>query len=153
LGGASALLGGSPLPVEALVLEAVYPTLKEAVVNRISIRLGSVLAPVLSQLLLWQVEPRLGFDPFQLNPIDRIGRVTAPILLIAGSEDRHTSLEESKALFQAAGHPKDLWVVNGAAHQSFHRFAGAEYEHRVLEFFGKHLRATAAQEGHEAGAE
>ncbi len=153
LGGASALLGGSPLPVEALVLEAVYPTLKEAVVNRISIRLGSVLAPVLSQLLLWQVEPRLGFDPFQLNPIDRIGRVTAPILLIAGSEDRHTSLEESKALFQAAGHPKDLWVVNGAAHQSFHRFAGAEYERRVLEFFEKHLRATAAQDGHEADTE
>ncbi len=147
LGGASALLGESPLPVEALVLEAVYPSLKEAVVNRISMRLGSFLAPILSQLLLWQVEPRLGFDPFKLNPIDRIGRVTAPIFLIAGSEDRHTSLEESKALFQAAGHPKDLWVVNGAAHQSFHRFAGAEYERRLLEFFDKHLGGTAAQQG------
>ncbi len=153
LGGASALLGERPLPVEALVLEAVYPTLKEAVVNRISIRLGSFLAPILSDLLLWQLEPRLGFDPFKLNPIDRIGRVTAPILLIAGSEDRHTPLEESRALFQAAAHPKDLWVVNGAAHQSFHRFAGPEYERRLLEFFHKHLGATADQHGHEADAE
>lgn len=145
LGGASALLGESPLPVEALVLEAVYPTLEEAVVNRISMRLGSFLAPILSRLLLWQVEPRLGFDPFELNPIDRIGSVTAPILLIAGSEDRHTSLTESKALFQAASHPKDLWVVEGAAHQSFHRFAPAEYERRVLEFFDQNLGAAAAQ--------
>ena len=39
-GGAAALLGSEPLAVDALVLEAVYPTLREAVVNRISIRLG-----------------------------------------------------------------------------------------------------------------
>jgi fermentation-respiration switch protein FrsA (DUF1100 family) len=150
LAGASALLGDEPLPIDALVLEAVYPTLEKAVVNRISMRLGSFLAPALSQVLLWQVETRLGFDPFKLNPIEGIGGVAAPILLIAGSEDRHTTLEESKALFQAAGRPKDLWVVKGAAHQSFHRFAGAEYERRILEFLGKHLRATAVQQGHEA---
>ena len=141
---AGGALHAATLPVEALVLESVYPTLEEAVVNRISMRLGSFLAPILSQLLLWQVEPILGFDPFKLNPIDRIGRVTAPILLIAGSEDRHTSLEESKALFEAAGQPKDLWVVKGAAHQGFHRFDRAEYERRVLEFFDEHLAAAAA---------
>jgi fermentation-respiration switch protein FrsA (DUF1100 family) len=139
LAGASALLGDAPLPVDALVLEAVYPTLERAVANRIAIRLGPALAPVLARLLLWQVEPRLGFDPFALNPVDAIGRAGAPILLIAGSEDRHTTLAESRALFEAARPPKDLWVVEGAAHQSFHRFAGAEYEQRVLTFFAEHL--------------
>lgn len=139
LGGASALLGEEPLPVDALVLEAVYPTLEEAVVNRISIRLGSLVAPFLSKLLLWQIEPRLGFDPFELNPIDRIHRVTAPILLIAGSEDRHTPLAESQALFEAAHQPKALWVLQGAAHQNFYGFAAAEYQRRVLEFFHAHL--------------
>ena len=47
-------------------------------------RLGSLVAPALSRLLLWQVEPRLGFDPFALNPIERVGLAGAPILLIAG---------------------------------------------------------------------
>jgi len=149
LAGASALLGKERLPIDALILEAVYPTLERAVVNRISLRLGSYLSPFLSpffsKLLLWQVESRLGFDPFELNPIDRIGDVGAPILLIAGSEDRHTPLAESKALFQAARQPKELWVVEGAAHVSFHRFAAAEYERRVLEFLDKHLRGTPAR--------
>ena len=140
LAGASALLGREPLPVDALVLEAVYPTLEAAVENRIAIRLGSPLAPLLSRLLLWQIEPRLGFDPFDLNPIEAIGRSQAPLLLIAGSEDRHTSLEESQALFAAARPPKELWVVEGAAHESFHRFAGGEYERRVLAFFARNLR-------------
>jgi hypothetical protein len=34
----------------------------------------------------------------------------------------------------AAPEPKTLWVGPGAAHVDFHRFAAAEYEHRVLEF-------------------
>jgi fermentation-respiration switch protein FrsA (DUF1100 family) len=139
MAGASALLGEAPLAVDALILEAVYPRLEKAIVNRISIRLGSSLAPFLAKLLLWQIEPRLGFDPYKLDPIERIGGVNAPIFLIAGSEDRHTTLDESKALFQAANHPKELWVVRGARHQSLHRLVGAEYEHRVLEFFGKYL--------------
>ena len=66
---------------------------------------------------------------------------------VAGSEDRRTPLEESKALFRAAGHPKDLWVVNGAAHQSFHRFAGAEYERRLLEFFDEEIPKQLHQPG------
>ncbi len=139
LAGASALLGPEPLSVDALVLEAVYPTFEAAVTNRIALRLGSAVAPLLSRLLLHQVQPRLGFDPFRLNPVETIGRSQAPLLLIAGSEDRHTTLAESEALFRAARRPKQLWVVEGAAHQSFHRFAGTEYERRVLEFFGRYL--------------
>jgi fermentation-respiration switch protein FrsA (DUF1100 family) len=153
LAGASALLGERPLGVDALVLEAVYPTLEGAVSNRFSIRLGPLLAPFLSRLLLWQVEPRLGFDPIALNPIDRIANAGAPLLLIAGSEDRHTTIEESRALFDAAAQPKELWVIEGAAHQSFHRFAGVAYERRVLEFLAKYLGASAAQGGRGAGVE
>jgi fermentation-respiration switch protein FrsA (DUF1100 family) len=153
LAGASALLGERPLRVDALVLEAVYPTLERAVWNRVSIRLGPLLASPLSRLLLWQVEPRLGFDPIALNPIERIGNAGAPILVIAGSEDRHTTIEDSRALFDAAAQPKELWVIEGAAHQDFHRFAGVAYERRVLEFLAKYLRVSAARRGHEAGVE
>jgi fermentation-respiration switch protein FrsA (DUF1100 family) len=142
-GGAAALLGTSPLPVQALVLEAVYPSLREAVVDRIAIRLGPV-APVFAPLLLLQVGPRLGVAPEAIAPIEGIRHIRAPLLLLAGDKDRHTPLEESRRLFDAAPEPKTLWVIPGAAHQNFHRFMSGEYERRVLEFLARTLEASAA---------
>jgi len=138
-GGAAALLGPSPLAVSALVLEAVYSTIREAVANRIAIRLGEPgrwLAP----LLLWQLGPRLGVPAEAIAPVQRIGEARAPLLLIAGELDRHTTLDQSRALFRAAPEPKELWVVPGAAHQDFHRLAPGEYERRVLGFLERALR-------------
>lgn len=142
LAGASALLGPKPLEVDALVLEAVYPTLQDAVQNRIALRLGDLASAPITHILMWQVEGRLGFDPHSLNPIERIGEARAPILLIAGSEDRHTTLEESRALFDAASKRSEFWVLDGAGHESFHRFAGAEYERRILDFLKRHLDSS-----------
>ena len=138
-GAAAALVGRVPLAVDALVLEAVYPDLEQAVANRIEIRLGP-LGRHLAPLLLWQVEPRLGFDPGRLAPQSGIASLRAPLLLIAGSEDRHTRLPESRRLFDRAPEPKEFWAVRGAAHQNFHRFAPAAYERRVLGFFDRYLR-------------
>lgn len=140
-GGAAALLGPAPLPVEALVVEAVHPTLRHAVVNRISLRLGP-LASLLAPVLLAQIEPRLGVPVADLAPIEGVRHVRAPLLLIAGEQDRRTRIEESRALFEAAPRPKSLWVVPGAAHQDFHRFMPAEYERRVLDFLSGALRAA-----------
>lgn len=138
-GGAAALIGPAPLPVQALILEAVYPTLREAVVDRMRIRLGP-LGRYLAPLLLMQLEPRLGVDPDSIAPIEGIRHIRAPLLLIAGGQDRHTLLSESQRLFDAAPEPKDLWVLPGAAHVNFHRFDPTEYERRVLEFLARALR-------------
>jgi fermentation-respiration switch protein FrsA (DUF1100 family) len=140
-GGAAALLGSAPLPVQALILEAVYPSLREAVVDRIAIRLGP-LAPLLAPLLLLQVRPRLGVPPDRIAPIEGIAHIQAPLLLIAGDRDRHTRLEESRRLFAAAPHPKTLWIVPGAAHQDFHRLRPRAYEQRVLRFLESALGAV-----------
>lgn len=142
-GGAAALLGPSPLPVDGLILEAVYPTLREAVENRVAIRLGP-LARLLAPLLLLQVGPRLGVDPDEIAPIEGIRRIHAPLLLIAGERDRHTTLEQSHRLFDAAPEPKTLWVVPGAAHVNFHHAERAEYERRVLEFLARTIESTPA---------
>lgn len=140
-GGAAALIGPDPLAVHALVLEAVYPTLREAVVDRLRIRVGP-LAPLLAPLLLVQIRPRLGFGPDAVAPIEGIRRIRAALLLIAGERDRHTLLSESQRIFDAAPEPKTLWVVPGAAHVDFYRFDRAEYEHRVLEFLSALQGAT-----------
>ena len=139
-GGAAALLAEPPLAVRALVLEAVYPTIHEAVENRLRMRLGP-LARWLTPLLAAQLEPRLGIAPEQLQPIRGASRLRAPALFIAGAEDRRTTLTESRALHAAAPEPKELWVLPGVSHEDFHRRAPEEYERRVLTFFTRHLVA------------
>lgn len=138
MGGAATLLAEPPLEADALVLEMVYPTLEEAVADRLKMRLGS-WGGALSPLLTWQLRPRLGVGAERMRPIERVASVPAPKLFIVGAEDRHTTLEESRRLFGAARDPKELWVVEGAAHTDLHAASREEYERRVLDFFAKTL--------------
>lgn len=144
MGGAAALLATPPLETEALVLEMVYPTIDQAIEDRLQIRLGK-LGSVIAPLLRWQLKPRLGISTAALRPIDKVGSVQVPKLFIAGENDEHTRIEESRALFTTAAEPKDLWVVNGAKHEDLLRFAGQEYERRVLLFFDRYLRSSQSQ--------
>jgi fermentation-respiration switch protein FrsA (DUF1100 family) len=138
LGGAATLLADPPLPIDALVIESVYPTVEEAGFNRVALRLGP-LAHLLTPLLLVQFDWRLGFPPETLRPIDRIGAITAPLYVIAGTDDRHTTLAESRRLFDRVTSPKAFWAVAGAAHVDLHAHAREDYERRVGAFFAQHL--------------
>jgi uncharacterized protein len=141
LGGASVLLAPQPSGFDAVVLEAVYPRISRAVENRIRIRLGP-LAPLLSPILLVQLQPRLHISASDLEPIRFIGRLGAPVLVAAGSRDEHTTLDESRELFEAASTPKSLWIVEGARHQDLLAFDGAGYEEHVVGFLRKTLSST-----------
>ncbi len=138
--GAAALVFSRPDPApSAVVLESMYPTITEAVEDRLAIRfgrLGKALAPV----LLWQVPWRLGVSEDRLRPISFLAELHAPVLIIAGSVDEHTPLPETQRIYRAAREPKELWVVEGAAHVNLHRYSPEAYESRVLPFLAKYLR-------------
>jgi fermentation-respiration switch protein FrsA (DUF1100 family) len=138
MGGAATLIASPPLDVQALVLEMVYPSLKQAVSDRLTMRLGG-WASVLTPLLTWQLRLRSGIDADLLRPIDHVGRISAPKLFIVGAEDQHTTLEESRQMFDAASEPKELWVVAGAKHVDLYQVTKEAYERRVLDFFRRHL--------------
>jgi fermentation-respiration switch protein FrsA (DUF1100 family) len=136
LGGAAALFAYPPLEVDALVLEAVYPTIEIATKNRLQNYLGPIghwFAP----LLLKQLRRRLGVSAGDLRPIDHIAKVSCPVLLISGEKDRSTRPEEARLLFSRAQSPKQLWFVSNAGHVDLHKAATAEYEARVLAFLGQ----------------
>lgn len=93
LGGAAALLGPhGPLTVDAMVLEAVYPSIEEALANRIRLYLGPSTG-WLSPLFTWQLRPRLGIGPEQLRPIDRAGSV-----LCIGQQCERAKTQETQAI-------------------------------------------------------
>ena len=143
MGGAATLVGNKPLTADALVLESVYPTFKDAVADRLHTWLGpfGFLGTAMTPLLIDLVAPRIGVDPGRLRPIDVIGEVRQPLLLIAGTEDQYTRLDESRALYARATSQKQLWEVSGAGHEDLHDYAPLEYERRVGDFLIAHLRS------------
>src|SRR5262245_3517174 len=139
MGGAAAALASPALEVDALTLEMVYPDIERATANRMERYLGG-WARGLAPLLIMQLPLREGIDAAMLRPVDRVGAIKAPKLFIAGAKDRHTKLAESLELFAASSEPKELWVVEEAAHGDVHSVAKEEYERRILDFFEKRLR-------------
>lgn len=142
LGGAAVLLANPPLDAEAIVLEQVYPALSQALDDRLELHAG-VVGRWFAPLLAATVKPRLGVTMEQMRPIDRIGEIHIPKLLIVGDVDRHTRIAESMAMYRAAAEPKALWVIHGAAHVDLCRYGGREYQTRLLAFLDHWLRPSA----------
>lgn len=151
LGGAAALLGAEPLPVDALVLESVYPDIDAALANRLQTGLGRIAGPLLAPLLTpvfdGLLPPLLGVRPEELRPIDRIGSIVAPVLLASGTVDDRTPLAEAQASFQRAPEPKQFWAVPGAAHIDLEQFGRDEYWGVVLPFLVRYLRLGETAKG------
>lgn len=141
MGGAAALVGPRPLDVDAMVLESVYPTFRDAVSDRLKVWLGPVglLGPAIAPLLIGMVGPEIGVDADSLRPIERISSVREPVLMLAGSDDEYTPIEESLALYDRIKSPKRFWEVHGAGHVDLHDFAPAEYERVVGSFLAEQL--------------
>lgn len=147
LGGAAALMA-SPLDIDAMILEEVYPTVDEAVANRTRMRVGP-FAPLATAILMSQLEPRLGVTASQLRPIDKLALVDCPVLLLAGTDDQHTTFEQSQRMFDCAAEPKQCVYFEGAPHVDLLRFDPERYRRATLDFLDQHLpqRTDAAAAG------
>jgi pimeloyl-ACP methyl ester carboxylesterase len=139
MGGAASLLATPSLEVDALILESVYPTIEEAISDRITMRLGK-LGTIFTPLLTYQLKPRLGVGPEEMRPIEKAAEATSPKFFIFGTEDRHTRIDESRRLFAHAADPKEAWAIDGAGHVDLHEYSKDEYERRVLDFLERYLR-------------
>ena len=136
--GAAAALMESPMEVDALVLESVFPSLESAIRHRVEAHLGP-LAGLPSELLLIQVPWRLGFECADLRPIDRMLDVACPLLMMAGTLDHGTPPEETRQMFEQALEPKRLWLAEGVGHEDLQRARPMEYKRQLLEFLERHL--------------
>lgn len=144
LGGAAMLLGPAPLPVDALVLESVYPDIGSAIANRVR----AVLGPAVGRLAMWPtawlfetiLPPILGMRPAELRPIDHIARITAPVMIASGTHDTRTTMAETRMMFDRAPEPKLLWAVEAAEHVDLEGYGPEEYRARVVAFLAARLR-------------
>ncbi|HXT14346.1 MAG TPA: alpha/beta fold hydrolase [Gemmatimonadaceae bacterium] len=146
MGGAAALLGPGPLDANAFVLESVYPTIRQAVSNRLGTWLGPLggVARWFTPAVIHFVSEDIGVTEAELQPIDRIAKIHAPLLLISGTDDPYTPIVEAESLYAHAPSPKTYWPIFGAGHEDFHAFDQIDYERRVGNFLVSQLRAGLA---------
>ncbi|MDQ2853671.1 MAG: alpha/beta fold hydrolase [Chloroflexota bacterium] len=137
MGGSVAIMAAPELPVAAVIADAAYADLRDPISNRMRAS-GYPLVGLGARLVVGAASLRARVR--LRSPIQRVAHI-APrgLLLIAPAEDGLVSPEQSEQLYRAAGEPKELFVVEGAAHAEAHAAAPEAYERRVLGFLARHL--------------
>jgi fermentation-respiration switch protein FrsA (DUF1100 family) len=89
-------------------------------------------------------ELRGGFRLRELRPVDDVGRIAPrPLLLLHGTADDVVLPEDADALLAAAGEPKELRLVPGAAHTDTIAAGGASSSPEIPQFFERALARKA----------
>jgi len=141
MGGSVAIMAAPDLPVAAVVADAAYAELRDPIANRMR-EVGYPLARLGATLVLAAASVRARV--WLRSPMHRVAQISPrALLLISPGEDRLVSPHQSQRMFRAAGEPKELFVVPGAAHAEAHLTAPEAYERRVLDFLARHLDGEA----------
>jgi uncharacterized protein len=119
LGAAVAVGLAAEHPPAALVLRSPFTSMADV---------GAVHYPALPVGLLLR-------DRY--DSIGRIGRIAAPLLVIAGSRDSIVPLAQSRRLYEAAREPKTLVVIDGADHNDAALLIGASMMQSIATFLDR----------------
>ncbi len=133
-GGATIALAASQLKdVRWVVLESVYPTLKNAIDRRFryTIRIPGWLAGI---VMIPLAEWRLGVSVDDIAPAKHIGEIHCRVLVMNGDKDNYTQPVDARELFAHTREPRSFWLVPGAAHVDLYGFAKQDYERHLLSF-------------------
>ncbi len=141
LGGAASLLGSQgPLPVDAMILQAVYPDIDRAIRNRMAAKAGNITAAILTPLLTYQSPILYGVWPASISPIKAAQKFKGAVLIIGGGNDVYTPASESTQLSKSFPGQGALWIVDGLSHDQISGLDNPQYQKRILNFFDKALK-------------
>jgi pimeloyl-ACP methyl ester carboxylesterase len=137
MGASIAILAAPDLPVAAVVADAAFAQLSHPIANRMR-EVGYPLPTVGARAIVAAASVRTHLR--LTDPITAVGRIAPKaLLLIAPREDRLISWQQSVALHEAAGQPKELYVVEGAGHAESYAVDPEAYRRRVLGFLERYL--------------
>lgn len=137
MGAAIAILSAPELPVAAVIADAAFAELRHPIASRLR-GAGYPLPDLGSRAIVFGASVRTRSR--SADPIRAVARI-APraLLIIAPRDDELISWRQSVRLFDAAGEPKELFVVTGAGHGQAYAAAPEAYRSRVLDFLERHL--------------
>ncbi|MBX3501867.1 MAG: alpha/beta fold hydrolase [Alphaproteobacteria bacterium] len=93
--------------------------------------LASVSAQV-SAMYPWVPEPFHALTRSRFDTVGKIGRARCPVMVVHGDRDQIISVEQGRAVYEAAREPKRLMIIPGATHwlgrsDSSHLEAAAQF--------------------------
>jgi dipeptidyl aminopeptidase/acylaminoacyl peptidase len=135
MGGAVALMALEKAPeIRAVASESSYANLADMALQLFRIPL--VNYPLAYLIRLWALL-FLGIDLSEVSPAERVRETKIPILLIHSSSDDVIPFSQAEALRRALENNSnaEFWFRDGHMHGEL----GADYRHRIRDFFLKHL--------------
>ena len=77
------------------------------------------------------------------DPVEAIGQIAPrPVFLMHGDQDDVVPVASAHALYERAGEPKELWLIEGLKHCKALDEAYDPFTSRVVEFFDRWLVAA-----------
>lgn len=143
LGATAFVFAAQQAPADAYVLEQLYASLRETTAWRMPFHFWRGLQ---ADVLLAQMPVRLGLSADDVRPVDRLGKIGAPLMLLAGSVDPFIDRGQVMALQNAATGSQLVWF-EGAGHVDLLRYDLPRYRDAVLPFLAKRLCLTGAGNG------
>jgi len=141
MGAAVALQSAGIEPrIEAVVAESAFRDLREVSYDyaglRMSPLLGKTLLRPVAVLGISAAEKEGNFRAEDISPEKAVAARAFPVLLICGLEDHNIPPRHTRAIYDAAIGPKQMWLVPGAGHTQAQGRAPEEFEQKVTQFFG-----------------
>jgi fermentation-respiration switch protein FrsA (DUF1100 family) len=130
--------------VEALVADSGFATHRSVIdyAVRRTLHLPFALFDWITDLLLWW---RAGYHFHQVEPLRDIARIAPrPVLLIHGLKDSVVDPHDAPLLYQAAGEPKELWLLPDVEHCGAYFADRVAYTEKVANFFDLYLKHSTA---------
>jgi alpha-beta hydrolase superfamily lysophospholipase len=137
MGAAIAILAAPDLPVAAIVADSPFAELHHPVGNRLR-EVGYPLSGIGGRAIVAAAAVRTRSR--LPDPIRSVSRL-APraLLIIAPKEDQLISWRQGLRLYESAGEPKELLVIEGAGHADGYGVEPEMYRRRVVDFLDRHL--------------
>jgi fermentation-respiration switch protein FrsA (DUF1100 family) len=136
--GAAVAIATAPLStaVGAVIADSAFAELGTILTQRLWRRgCPPPLATLWTALILRAASYYCQCNVLLSDPIYWVGRVSPrPLLIIHGGRDRDVPVSEAKRLYEHAGLPKELWIVDEAEHRCADQICREEYVPRILEF-------------------
>ena len=123
----------------AIVAEASFTDLRTVMVDYQK-RIIKLPWHFLRNLAMSRSQKLAHFKARFVSPIHAVQGVHKPVLFIHGTDDTRIRAEYSKALYDNANQPKELFLIHKGDHTNLLNVGGSEYETRIVEFFEKNLK-------------
>jgi len=117
-----------------MILESCYDNIRHALANRLTIRIGNRLTPLIAWPVEQIVEKLVELRAEDLDPGKALEKASCPILVMAGDSEPVLKLVEIEYVFGCIKGSKRLVLFEGAGHEDLLAFDPRHYSRSVAAF-------------------